>query len=59
MHQNFIYFSNKEKTLSYRGLSDTRVSTPLTPGSQVYQHPGVSIIETRVSETSFIQRGKI
>jgi len=59
MHQNFIYFSNKEKTLSNRDDIETRVSTPLTPGSQLCQHPGVSIIETRVSDRLFIQRGKI
>ncbi len=35
MHRNFIYSSNKEKTLSNRVLSDTRVSMVLTPGSQI------------------------
>ena len=35
-------------------LYDTRVSLVLTPGCQVYQHPGVSAIETRVSYNLFM-----
>ena len=35
-------------------LFETRVSSPLTPGSQVCQHPGVSTIETRVSDRLFM-----
>lgn len=35
-------------------LSDTRVSLVLTPGCQAYQHPGVSMLETRVSDNLFI-----
>ena len=31
-------------------LSDTRVSLVLTPGCQHYQHPGVGMYETRVSD---------
>ena len=42
MHRNFIYSSNKEKTLSNRVLSDTRVSMVLTPGcwQQDYYNKG-------------------
>lgn len=37
-----------------QGYMDTRVSLVLTPGCQVYQHPGVSAIETRVSYNLFM-----
>ena len=39
-----------------RVLFDTRVSTPLRPGCQTYQHPGVSAHETRVSDKCWLQQ---
>lgn len=35
-------------------LYDTRVSLVLTPGCQAYQHPGASMLETRVSYNLFM-----
>lgn len=59
MHRNFIYSSNKEKTLSDKELSDTRVLMMLTPGCWHTRDPGVRGAETRVSDRLFIQWRKI
>jgi hypothetical protein len=49
LRKNLFFIEREAFFLCEGGLHDTRVSVCMTPGCQDVQHPGVSMLDIRVS----------